>query len=91
MIIALHGGLSYEMIYGLGGGFIMALLFFIFIHYRIYKGEYYNKEYVYFSSGRKVVIYLGFLIVNFCVAYIIFFVFMLVFGGISSYFIKTFN
>lgn len=90
MIIALHGGLSEGMIFGLGGGFISALLFFIFIHYRIYKSEYYNKEYVYFASGRKAAIYIGFLVVNFCVAYIIFFVCMLVFGGISSYFIKNF-
>jgi len=90
MIIALHGGLSEEMIFGLGGGFITAVLFFIFIHYRVYKSEYYNEEYVYFSSARKVSIYLGFLFVNFCVAYIIFFVFMLVFGGITHYYIKNF-
>lgn len=90
MTIALHGGISEEMIYGFGGGFITALLFFIFIHYRIYKSEYYNEEYVYFSAGRKVVLYIGFLIVNCCVAHIIFFVFTLIFAGISSCFIKNF-
>jgi hypothetical protein len=89
-MIALHGGFSEEMIYGLGGGFFIALLFFIFRHYRMYKSDYYNEEYVYFSSGRKFILYLGFLVVNLCVAYALFFIFMLVCGVISSYLIKNF-
>lgn len=89
-MIALHGGFSEEMIYGLGGGFIIAFLFFIFIHYKVYKSEYYNNEYAYFASGRKFILYLGFLAVNLFVAYVVFFVFMLICGVISSYFINKF-
>ena len=88
MIIALHGGLSREMIFGIAGGFSIAILFFIFIHYRMFKSEYYNEEYVYFSSGRKIVLYFGFLMVNFVLAYGLFFVFTMLFGVISSYFLK---
>jgi len=90
MIVALHGGLYKEMIYGLAGGFITAVVFFIFIHYRVYKSDYYNEQYVYYSSGRKLIIYIGFLLVNFFVVYIIFFVFTMVFAGISNYIIKHF-
>lgn len=89
-MIALHGGLYEEMIYGLGGGIIIAVLFLIFIHYKIYKSPYYNEEYVYFSSGRKIILYLGFIIVNLLVAYFLFFVFTIVITGISSYFIRKF-
>ena len=89
-MIALHGGFSEQMIYGLAGGFITALLFFIVIHFRVYKSEYYNEEYVYFSSGKKLALYLVFLVVNLCLAYFLFFIFMLIIGGISSYFINNF-
>ncbi|KAF2329456.1 hypothetical protein [Flavobacterium daemonense] len=90
MIIALHGGFSAEMLYGLGGGFVAAVLFLIVIHYRIYHSEYYNEEYVYFSSIKKIALYLGFITINLIVAYFLFFVFMLLIGGISSYFIRNF-
>jgi hypothetical protein len=90
MIVALHGGFDEELLYGLGGGFLIVVLFFIFIHYRIYKSQYYNEEFVYFSSARKAALYLGFLLVNFFVAYIIFFVFTLTITCISGYIIKNF-
>jgi len=76
------------MLYGLGGGFIVAVLFFIFIHYRVYKSNYYKDEFVYFSSEKKVVFYIGFLIVNFFVAYILLFVFMLLIMAIANLFLK---
>ncbi|BFM43597.1 hypothetical protein CFS9_22380 [Flavobacterium sp. CFS9] len=90
MTVALHGGLYEEMIYGISGGFVLAFLYFILTHYKVYKSEYYNEEYVYFSSGRKFFLYIGFLIVNLCVAYLLFFIFALIFAGISSYVIKNF-
>ncbi|WP_123872365.1 hypothetical protein [Flavobacterium oncorhynchi] len=90
MMIALHGGFSEEMLYGLGGGFIVAVLFLIIIHFRIYQSAYYNEEYVYFSSFKKIALYLGFITINLIVAYFLFFVFMLLIGGISSYFIRKF-
>jgi hypothetical protein len=88
MPIALHGGFTEEMIFGLSGGFILALIYFIFVHYRIHKSKYYNEEYVYFSSGRKIILYLGFFVVNFCVAYAIFLIFTIILGVISGYFLK---
>ena len=90
MSIALHGGLFKEMIYGLAGGFVIAVFFFIFIHYRVYKSGYYNEEYVYFSSGKKTWLYLGFLLVNLFAAWAIFFGGTLILTRISSYFIKNF-
>ncbi|MEN2488165.1 hypothetical protein AAYQ05_10255 [Flavobacterium sp. B11] len=89
-MIALHGGFSEEMLYGLGGGFIVAVFFLIVIHFRIYQSSYYNEEYVYFSSGKKIALYLGFITVNLIVAYFLFFVSTLLIGGISNYFIRKF-
>lgn len=65
-MIALHGGLTTEMVYGMGGGFIGAAICFVYAHYKMYKTAYYNEEYIYFSTGRKLILYLGFLIVNLC-------------------------
>lgn len=74
-MIALHGGLTIEMVYGMGGGFIGAAICFVYAHYKMYKTEYYNEEYVYFSTGRKLILYLGFLIVNLCFATLLFWIF----------------
>jgi hypothetical protein len=78
MIIALHGGLTLELLAGIIGGYICAAIYFIYAHYRMYKTKYYNEAYVYFSVGKKLIIYLGFLIINLCLAYLLFWLFTFV-------------
>ncbi|KAF2511932.1 hypothetical protein [Flavobacterium foetidum] len=72
MIIALHGGLPLEMLYGLGGGFFVAVLYFIFAHYKMGRTEYYNEEFVYFPTIKKLGLYLVFLFVNSIIGYVVF-------------------
>ncbi|WPO80756.1 hypothetical protein [Flavobacterium sp. KACC 22761] len=83
MIIALHGGFSMEMIYGFGATLITIAVFLIYIHYRIYKSEYYNEEYVYFSSWKKLFLYIGFLMVSLFIAVGLFWIFSFLFIGIA--------
>ncbi|WP_152561054.1 hypothetical protein [Flavobacterium sp. ASV13] len=47
-------------------GLVLIIVFLCFTHYVAYKTEYYNEEFVYFSSGKKFMIYMGFLALNFC-------------------------
>ncbi|MBE8725546.1 hypothetical protein [Flavobacterium hungaricum] len=82
MIIALHGGFTLELLYSLVGGFIAAIAFVVYVHYRVSKTEYYREEYVYFSEGRKLLIYFGFLIVILCFAYLLFWIFTFIFAGL---------
>lgn len=46
---------------------ILIVVFLGFTHYKAYKTQYYNEEYVYFSAGKKALIYLLFLAINLCV------------------------
>ncbi|MEN2415606.1 hypothetical protein [Flavobacterium mesophilum] len=51
----------------IGVSLIIAVIFLGFTHYKAYKTDYYNEEYVYFSDGKKVLLYLLFLALNLCV------------------------
>lgn len=84
MIIALScgGGLTVEFLYSLAGGFIAAILCIVYAHYRVSKTEYYKEEYIYFSTGRKLLLYFGFLIVNLCFAYLLLWIFTFIFAAL---------
>lgn len=75
MIISLSCGPTLEILLSLYGGFIGAAILVVYAHYKMYKTKYYNEEYAYFSLGRKLIIYLGFLIVNLCFATLLFWIF----------------
>ncbi|WP_026730696.1 hypothetical protein [Flavobacterium denitrificans] len=83
MIIALHGGFSMEMIYVFGAALVTIAVFLIYIHYRLYRSEYYNEEYVYFSAFKKLFLYVGFLIVSLCIAIGLFWILSFLFIGIA--------
>lgn len=78
MAIALHGGLTGEMLFCIFGSYICTAIYLVYAHYRAYKTKFYSEEYVYFPSGKKVVMYLGFLIVNLIFAYLLFWLFTFV-------------
>ncbi|KFF06808.1 hypothetical protein B0A68_00805 [Flavobacterium reichenbachii] len=46
---------------------VLILVFLIFTHYKIYNSQYYTEEFVYFSTGKKLMLYLLFLAVNLCI------------------------
>jgi hypothetical protein len=46
---------------------IVILVFLCFTHYKIYNSQYYTEEFVYFSTGKKLALYLLFLAVNLCI------------------------
>ncbi len=48
-------------------GLLLAAGFIFYTHYRISKTEYYKEEFVYFSFGKKIILYLSFLMVNLCI------------------------
>lgn len=63
----------------IGIGLIVVILFFLFLsHYGVYKSGYYNEEFVYFSTGRKFLLYIGFLIINLCIIPLLIFLFLAV-------------
>ena len=51
----------------IGVSLVLTVGFLSFTHYKVYKTDYYNEEYVYFSAGKKVLLYLLFLAINLCV------------------------
>lgn len=51
----------------IGLSLILTVVFLSFTHYKVYKTDYYNEEYVYFSASKKFVLYLLFLAINICV------------------------
>ncbi|MEN2415607.1 hypothetical protein [Flavobacterium mesophilum] len=83
MIIALHGGFSMEMIYGFGAALATIAVFIIYMHVRVYRSDYYNEEYVYFSSWKKLFLYLGFLIVSLFISIALFWILSFIFIGIA--------
>jgi hypothetical protein len=78
MFIALHGGLTGEMLFSIIGSYIFTAIYLIYAHYRTYKTKYYSEEYIYFSTGKKVIMYLGFILVNLVFAYLLFWLFTFV-------------
>ena len=65
-MISLCGSPPEGFFQSIGIGLILIIAFLCFTHYKAYKTQYYNEEYVYFSTGRKFLIYIGFLALNFC-------------------------
>ncbi len=48
-------------------GLVVTVAFMLYTHYKVYKSEYYKEEFVYFSIGKKIILYVSFLMVNLCI------------------------
>ncbi|KUJ60245.1 hypothetical protein AR687_19350 [Flavobacteriaceae bacterium CRH] len=79
MIIALHG-VPAEMIFSLFGAFITVVIYLIWVHYSVYKTEYYNYKFKYFAIEKRLIIYLGFLLANLGVAFLLFWLLTFIFA-----------
>ncbi|KRB56224.1 hypothetical protein ASD98_10140 [Flavobacterium sp. Root186] len=79
MIIALHG-IPAEMIFSLFGAFIVVIIYLIWVHYSVYKTKYYNDEFKYFAVQKRLIIYLGFLLANLGVAFLLFWLLTFIFA-----------
>ncbi|WP_291146179.1 hypothetical protein [Flavobacterium sp. UBA7680] len=80
MIIALHG-IPAEMIFSLLGAFIAVIIYLIWVHYSVYKTKYYNDEFKYFSVEKRLILYLGFLLANLGVAFLLFWLLTFIFAA----------
>ncbi len=65
-------------------GLIVIIAFLYFVHYKVYKSQYYRVKYVHFSTGKKCLIYITFLIINLCIAPVLIFIFVLLFAQIFN-------
>ncbi|TDO97770.1 hypothetical protein EV145_109131 [Flavobacterium sp. 245] len=81
MIIALHGVPS-EFIFSSVGGFISVIAYLIWVHYSVSKTKYYNDEFKYFAVEKRLIIYIGFLLGNLCVAFLLFWLVTLIFAAL---------
>lgn len=81
MIIALHG-ITAEIIFSFLGAFVSIIIYLIWVHYNVYKTKYYNDEFRYFAVEKKLILYLGFLIANLCVAFLLFLLLTLIFAAL---------
>jgi hypothetical protein len=81
MIIALHGVPS-EIIFSGVGGFLSVIAYLIWVHYSVYKTKYYNDEFKYFAVEKRLIIYIGFLLANLCVAFLLFWLLTLIFAAL---------
>ncbi|CAD0006131.1 hypothetical protein FLACHUCJ7_02704 [Flavobacterium chungangense] len=79
MIIALHG-VPAEMLFSLLGAFTVIVTYLIWVHYSVYKTKYYNDEFRYFAVQKRLIIYLGFLLANLCVAFLLFWLLTFIFA-----------
>jgi hypothetical protein len=86
-MILLHGGLSYEMIGGIFGGFFGSLGVFIWLHRYARKSEFYKERFVDFDTSQKVVVYLVFL----CAALFISFIALWFFALLSAWIVSLMN
>lgn len=80
MIIALHG-VPAEMIFSLLGAFISVVIYLIWVHYSVYKTKYYNDEFRYFSVEKRLILYLGFLLANLGVTFLLFWLLTVIFAA----------
>lgn len=80
MIIALHG-VPAEMIFSLLGAFISVVIYLIWVHYSVYKTKYYNDEFRYFAVEKRLILYLGFLLANLGVAFLLFWLLTFIFAA----------
>ncbi|WP_264552277.1 hypothetical protein [Flavobacterium sp. N2038] len=81
MRIALHGVPS-EIILSVVGGSLSVIVYLIWVHYSVYKTKYYNDEFKYFAVEKRLIIYIGFLLANLCVAFLLFWLLTLIFAAL---------
>lgn len=81
MIIALHG-VPAEMIFSLLSASVSVVIYLIWVHYSVYKTKYYNDEFKYFTVQKRLIIYLGFLLANLGVAFLLFWLLTLIFAAL---------
>lgn len=63
-------------------GLITLSIFLFYVHYKAYKSQYYNEEYVYFSTGRKFLIYIGFLAISLCITPVVILISFFIYAGL---------
>ncbi|PBJ11708.1 hypothetical protein BSF42_24350 [Flavobacterium sp. ACN6] len=61
-------------------GLAAAAGFLFYTHYRISKTDYYKEEFVYFSLGKRIILYLSFLMVNLCTIPLLLLICVLIFS-----------
>jgi hypothetical protein len=81
MIIALHG-IPSEIIFSVFGGTISVIVYLIWVHYSVYKTKYYNDEFKYFAIEKKLLLYVGFLLGNLCVSFVLFWLLTFIFASL---------
>jgi hypothetical protein len=81
MIIALHG-IPSEIIFSFFGGTISVIVYLIWVHYSVYKTKYYNDEFKYFAIEKKLLLYVGFLLGNLCVSFVLFWLLTFIFASL---------
>jgi hypothetical protein len=81
MMFALHGVPS-EIILSVIGGSLSVIVYLIWVHYSVYKTKYYNDEYKYFAVEKRLILYIGFLLANLCVAFLLFWLLTLIFAAL---------
>lgn len=81
MIIALHG-VPAEMVFSLLSASVSVVIYLIWVHYSVYKTKYYNDEFKYFTVQKRLIIYLGFLLANLGVAFLLFWLLTLIFAAL---------
>lgn len=83
-MISLCGSVPNGFFEAIGIGFIVILGVLFYTHYKVYTSKYYNEEYVYFSAGKKVLLYLLFLAINICAVPLLIIVSLYVYTRISN-------
>jgi uncharacterized membrane protein len=81
-MISLCGSPPDGFFQSIGIGLIIIIMFLCFTHYKAYQTQYYNEEYVYFSVGKKTLIYLVFLAVNLCIIPVLILLAVFLYAGI---------
>ena len=81
MIIALHG-VPAEMVFSLFSAFIAIVIYLIWVHYSVYNTKYYNDKFKYFAVEKRLILYLGFLLGNLGVAFVLFWLLTLIFAAL---------
>lgn len=79
MMIALHG-VPAEMIFSLLSAFIAVVIYLIWVHYSACKTEYYKDRFKYFAVQKRLILYLGFLLANLGVAFLLFWLLTFIFA-----------
>ncbi len=81
-MISLCGSPPDGFFQAIGIGLIIISVFLFYVHYKAYKSQYYNEEYVYFSAARKFLIYIGFLSISLCVTPVLILISFFIYAGL---------